>query len=177
MIALCLASGPSLTAGDIAAVRPRVDLTVCVSDTWEKAKDAEYLFAADLRWWRYHHSRASRGFAGRLVTSKRKAADELGIEWSDCGGGNSGEGGLLLAMKLGARKVYLLGYDMKRGPNNERHYFGDHPSPLPNTSPATYPIWRQRMWALALTVKALGGPEIINLTRDTALDCFPRGEA
>lgn len=173
-VVLCIASGPSLTAADVALARARVDATVCVSDTHELAPGAEYLFAADLRWWRYYHAAVSRTFTGRKLTSKRTVADEIGIEWTDTGGGNSGEGGLLFALSLRPRRVYLLGYDMKRGQNGEKHFFGDHPPHMPATSPATFPVWVSRMHALAAAVKALGGPEIINWTRDTALECFPR---
>lgn len=172
-IVLCIASGPSLRREDIDAVRPLVDATVCVANTWEHAPDAEYVYDEDLRWWRYHYRAVSAGFRGAMVTSNDRAAREFGIRLSVARGRNSGIGGFLFALSVGARRVYLLGYDFKRGPDGQQHYFGRHPAHMPATSTKTYPVWCNRMREIAT---GLRGVEVINLTRDTALDCFPRGE-
>lgn len=42
-------------------------------------------------------------------------------------GSNGGYAAINLAYHLGARRVFLLGYDMRRGPDGSAHWHGDYP--------------------------------------------------
>lgn len=170
-IALCVASGPSLLAQDIAAVRPIADVTICVNDAWQLCHDADYLFAADRRWWRHHYKAVQREFSGQLLTSNEWAYADWKIPMMRVEGKNSGIKAMRVALRLGARKMYLLGYDFCRGADDEKHFFGDHPHPLPNTCVKTFGAWVDEMQAFAA---GLSGVEVVNLSRRTAIDCFPR---
>ena len=83
-------------------------------------------------------------------------------------GRNSGFAALNLALHLGAERVLLLGYDMQtRG--EKRHWFGAHPEGMEVAS--CYPDFIRHF----RTVNPEDyGLEIWNVTRDSALDCFPR---
>ena len=82
-------------------------------------------------------------------------------------GQNSGYAAIGLARNLGAKRILLLGYDMKvRG--DKRHWFGAHPEGLEVES--CYPDFIKNFE----TIDPAGyGLEIWNVTRDTALQCFP----
>lgn len=141
------------------------------------------LYACDQKWWdRYHQDIVDSAFAGELWTQDNRAAQKyrlhrvqgahaagLGktqVHW----GGNSGYQAINLAYLWGARRVVLLGYDMKKT-DGKSHWFGDHPKGLSGNSP--YSTWVQKFDRLAADLKA-EGVEVINATLETALTCFPR---
>lgn len=76
------------------------------------------------------------------------------------GGGNSGFQAINLAYHLGAKTIILLGFDMFGG-----HYFGNHPQELAQGSPFN---------GFIESMKTINEVEIINCSRMTVLDCFPR---
>lgn len=84
-------------------------------------------------------------------------------------GANSGYQAINLAYLFGAKKIILLGFDCKRGPKNESHHHGDHPGPLNKDMPIH--TWRKAFPQLSADLKA-EGVEVVNATRDTALECF-----
>jgi hypothetical protein len=77
-----------------------------------------------------------------------------------------------LAFNWGARRLVLLGFDCKPGKRGH-HWFGDHKSPLSNENP--YERWLEHFGRLAADLKK-EGVEVVNCSRDTALQCFPRGD-
>ncbi len=83
-------------------------------------------------------------------------------------GGNSGYQAVNLAYLLGARRILLLGFDMCIE-GKKRHWFGDHPGKLNMAS-----NYKNFARAFESIVPAKYGIEILNLSRRTALDCFPR---
>jgi len=79
-------------------------------------------------------------------------------------GGNSGYQAVNLAYLLGAKTIILLGFDMFG-----THYFGNHPANLNNGSP-----YKRFIEAFETINPKKHGIEIINCSRQTALECFPR---
>jgi hypothetical protein len=187
-----LASGPSMTQEVAETVRLAGVRTIAVNNqaipTNGKAAMAPWadiLYAADYRWWHFNKD-AVMEFKGRRVaidTQNDRWPRELmeavvflrhgGADGFDerpdyiRSGGNSGYQGVHLAIKLGARRVVLCGFDMhsKRG----EHWFGSH-------------FWRKgynSRYDLFLNRFAKGAPElkaradIINTTPGSALKCFP----
>ncbi|MDD3089832.1 MAG: hypothetical protein PHT95_07795, partial [Candidatus Omnitrophica bacterium] len=63
----------------------------------------------------------------------------------------------------------FLGLDCKSGPNNESHHHGDHPRKINKDMPIK--LWINNFTRLAEDLKS-EGVEVINSTRDTALNCF-----
>lgn len=80
---------------------------------------------------------------------------------------NSGAAAINLAYHLGAKRILLLGFDMKH--KGARHWFGEHPKNLNQHS--DYAGFAERFRSI---LPERYGIEIWNVTRDTALDAFPR---
>lgn len=151
------------------------------------------LYACDAQWWHHYNP----DFYGRKISTddscripsveiwKRELNDGLsfahrtlrtGHWWEEgkvTGGGNSGHQALNLAAQLGFKRIVLLGYDMKRGPNNEIHHHGPHPVPMNNPEADRFPFWRAALASTLPDLKA-HGISVINCTRDSDLECFPR---
>ena len=120
-------------------------------------------------------------FKGELWTQDFPASGKYGlnrIEGSGAAGlgrdkvhygANSGYQAINLAYLFGAKKMILLGLDCKRGPNNESHHHGDHPRKINKDMPIK--LWINNFTRLAEDLKS-EGVEVINSTRDTALNCF-----
>lgn len=86
-------------------------------------------------------------------------------------GGNSGYQAINLAYLWGARAIVLLGLDCKAAPDGRAHWFGQHAAPL--NARQLYDNWQVRFKPLADDLARLGVP-VLNASRTTALDCFPR---
>lgn len=83
---------------------------------------------------------------------------------------NSGFQAINLAWHFGARRIVLLGYDFQRTAGRS-HWHGDHPAGFANGG--NYREWAHHMAALAGDLKA-DGVDVINASRQTALECFQR---
>lgn len=81
-------------------------------------------------------------------------------------GGNSGYQAINLVYHFGAAEIVLLGYDM-----GGTHWFGKHPPQLEKGTPFMNLI--PKFWALARDLQ-LEGVEVINCSRESALQCFVR---
>lgn len=82
---------------------------------------------------------------------------------------NSGANAIALAAWHGAKRIILLGYDCQRT-GGMAHWHGDHPPSLGNAK--SLPSWPEKFRQL---IPLLSGTEVINCSRESALDCFPRG--
>ena len=98
-----------------------------------------------------------------LTRIDSKNGDGLG---EDCFhyGGNSGYQAVNLAYLLGAKTILLLGFDMFGS-----HYFGSHPKELNNSSP-----YQSFINSFGTINPKDYGIEIINCSRQSALEHFPR---
>jgi hypothetical protein len=85
-------------------------------------------------------------------------------------GANSGYQMMNLAYLFGAKRIILLGFDMMRQ-GAKTHWHGDHPSPLGNECPVK--MFLNNFPALAADLEK-EGVEVINATRETALNCFKK---
>jgi hypothetical protein len=82
--------------------------------------------------------------------------------------GNSGAGAISLALNGGAEKVVLLGFDCQRT-DGKSHWHGDHPRNLANAKQIDkWPALFKRLR------NDFPDSEIINSSRQTALDMFPK---
>lgn len=143
--------------------------------------DAPYHYACDRLWWDHHYNEVKKGFKGesftiqdelkernpdakyeitRVNSTFGEGLNKEMIHYGVHGGQNSGFQAANLAYILGAKTIILLGMDCYGG-----HFFGEHPNPLSNHSP--YPKFMES-WATITEV------EVINCTRSTLLDCFPK---
>ena len=70
--------------------------------------------------------------------------------------GNSGSQAMQIAIKTGAAKVLLCGFDMHQ--REASHWHGDHPSPLRSTLAETYTVFIKRMERAAPLIAASISP-------------------
>jgi hypothetical protein len=82
--------------------------------------------------------------------------------------GNSGSGAINLAYAAGAKKIILLGYDCQHT-DGKRHWHGNHPKGMGNAD--VFAKWPAQFKRLADHLK---GVNVVNCTRQTALDVFPK---
>lgn len=86
-------------------------------------------------------------------------------------GQNSGYQAVNFAYLAGARRVLLLGFDMRPAEDGRTHWFGDHPV---KTGPAIFSCMLQNFEALARRLRQVPEFEVMNCTPGSALGCFPR---
>jgi hypothetical protein len=171
----CLATGPSLTAADCDYVRGKVDAVIAISNAIDLAPWADVLYSCDAKWWFWR--KGAPEYTGRKYTLAPQAAKypgvellvhtgTLGLELHPAGvrtGKNSGYQAINLAVHLGAKRIVLLGYDM-RG----EHFFGRHP----DGSKPPFHLCIPKFKTLLEPLRALG-VEVVNCSPRTAIDAFP----
>lgn len=84
-------------------------------------------------------------------------------------GQNSGFQAINLAVLAGAKRIVLLGYDMKTA-GAKSHWFGDHPI---QTAPSVFSAMINNFPSLVKPLAKLG-VEVLNCTPGSALECFPK---
>lgn len=181
---IVLATGPSLTDAVVDEVRAavwshRVN-TIAVNNAgglWDwpdVAYFGDYLFGKVHQAWLQKR-------AGTVWTIDRAAAERWGYNLAPAAhkaglgadrvhsNGNSGAQAVNLAVLFGARRILLVGFDM-REVDGRAHYFGQHQAPL--TTRQLFGEWVAKFRVIAEDAKALG-IEIINCTPGSAIDCLP----
>lgn len=167
---VCIASGPSLTAGDVELVRQWLlaapgRAVIVTNTTYQLCPWATALYAMDRAWWDVYQDDVKQKFPGKTFTAVRGCyyVQAAGSEH----GGNSGIGAIYLAVAKGARRVMLLGYDCKADAG-KKHWHADHPKPLKNAG-------RIKDWPAMFSKAAadLAAVSIVNCSRSTALQCWP----
>lgn len=176
---VCIGGGPSLTPEDVNYCRGKARV-LAINDAIKLAPWADLLYACDGRWWEMHKGvKSFEGLKYGMTVNTKKWADVLklrndgldGLCLDPTGlrtGRNSGYQAINLCAHLGASRILLLGYDMKRH-GGKGHWFGDYKG----WTPSPYQQFLQAFPTLVEPLKALG-IEVINCTRTTALTVFPR---
>ena len=127
---------------------------------------ADILYAMDEIWWRHYLPEVRQSFAGDLWSAVPVQGIKRVRFQRNCA--NSGAGAIALAAKLGAARIFLLGYDAKHA-GGKTHWHGSHPRHMGDAGKVA--SWPAQFAELAGWV----GAEVINLSRDTAITCFRRG--
>lgn len=161
--AVCIASGESLTDEDVQYVRDhRPDLVIAVNTTFRRAPWADILYASDEAWWDVYGQEARSVFKGEFCRGVKSPLTRIG---------NSGHGAIERARELGCKRILLLGYDFQGS-----HWHGDHGNkpngqPLGNPGEGEFEQWMRKMAMFARRASELN---VINCSRQTAIECFPR---
>lgn len=150
--------------------------TIVINSTMQLAPWADMLYAADEAWWK--NTPGSLEFKGlkvscELVRGALQLIPAGNIGYSDDPKtvftyGNSGAQAIQIAAKAGAKRILLLGFDMKGG-----HWHGEHKSPLRSTLQDLYAVWCDRLVKLAQALDERG-VEVVNCSPDSALNCWPK---
>jgi hypothetical protein len=156
-----------------------VDLTgrrvITVNSSWRLWPDADYHYSNDYDWWQ-HEAFEGRGVKlcgdpdhqmghWRFVKRHRGLCMDPGkLAW----GGNSGYAAINLAYHLGAKRIYLVGYDMC----GKSHWHGHHAAVVKKDF--NFKMWIQRFKELS---RDLQRQKVcaINCSPISKLDCFQRG--
>lgn len=127
---VCCATGPSISRQQVEAARRKgFRLFVCNS-AYQLAHDAELLYAVNLAFWD-HYWPMIKGLPCEKWTTTRAAADRYGINWiaERNAPGLSGDPSVVhhghgsgytlvsMAARAGAKRIALLGYDLKYAPD------------------------------------------------------------
>lgn len=167
----CVAPGPSLTKADCERVERAGYPVVAVNNAYGMFRQPYALFAGDDDWWRQYAGDIPAGI--RLCTASRKASNRLGIEYQRFGDSqvrfNSGSMAIQFAASLGAKRIFLLGYDcsLKEGV----HFHGLHAGGLRNPTQVSVTRWQQHFAGVRNELRHI---DIFNCSRRTELTCFPK---
>lgn len=143
---------------------------------------------ADVVWWLKIGKKGTEEFGGRVVgcmskghnakedcpwllTMDRNSVRSVG-KTDLCLAGNTGAMAINLALILGARRIFLLGFDMKLGKEKQANWHDQRYEP-PN--PQVYPRFVSSFaWFSKSIPKVFPGCEVFNVTEDSNLDAFPK---
>ena len=182
-----LGGGPSLTQNQVNAVDKYP--VIAINDAYKLAPWANILYGCDAKWWKWNEP----FFRGTKVGLKWDAVKGVfhsgwndverrdvlalastgvdGLEDAPNGlrtGTNSGYQAINLAVHLGAKRILLLGYDMKSS-GGRSHWFGEHPDKVE----PPYSTMLMHFPSLVEPLKKRG-VEVINCTPDSALNVFKK---
>jgi hypothetical protein len=150
---------------------------IVVNNAYTLAPNAEILYACDSKWWLSYPD--ALGFDGLKVTIDASLDVPQVMLLKNTGthgydpdpanlrtGHNSGYQAVQLAVKMGAAKILLLGFDM-----HGAHFFGDHPDHLQDRDPDLFSRFIAEFDAVAPTYAEMG-VDVVNCTAGSALKCF-----
>lgn len=163
---VCIASGPSLTQADCDLVGASGLTTVVVNSSWKRARFASVIYGADFYWWDKYGREID--IDAERWTWSRRAADTFGLNHDALPlvVENSGLRAIDFAIRRGAKKVILLGYDCSV--NNGVHWHSDYPDHR-NPDAVKCKTWQRQFAQLNRR-----GCIVVNCSRYTALSCFPK---
>jgi hypothetical protein len=185
--AVIVASGPSLSDDQLALVLEARLAQRChvitVNNTAERAPWADVHYFGDYlavkhyrpllkacrgTWWTGDRAAAERHRCRYVRSTDRKGLGDERVHLN----GNSGAQALNLAVLFGAKRIVLLGFDM-RDVKGRAHWFGQHPAPLVQVQ--QYAEWLHKFKAVAEDAHAMN-VEVTNCTPESALKWFETGE-
>ena len=192
--AVIIAGGPSLTVDDVSVAEaaaigsPQTAHLIAVNEAWRLIKPyrGSVVYGADPIWWK------QRGPTDPVFDRwtqdknwKTGEADALGVRQIRSEGGagistdpsfiyqgaNSSFQAMNLAVLFGARRIVFLGLDLSAGADGETHWH-KYPSEFERRSPG-WDLFKSAFETAAPILQGMG-VEVINASRRTVLECFPR---
>lgn len=194
---VCIGTGPSLTQRQVDIAREKGFTLYGCNNAYQLAPDLELLYGCNYEWWA-HYWPEVKDLPCEKWTVNSRAAEEFGINWiaeknapgmsqdQDVIHHGHGSGYSLVSMahRAGAKRIILLGYDLRYASDYDgrqrkvgagpRHFFGEYPEQMQH-----WPSVRIQngvhlgLLDLYQSVRDQGAVEIINATPGSALTCFP----
>ena len=180
-----IGGGPSLRNFDFSLLEH--SNVIVTNEAFAMAPWARALVFVDQHWWAARHLEVLKVFNGQLIgrgpyldiyhrTGVTALAFRSGEIWSQdlriLGGRNSGLAAANAAWLMGAKRIFLLGFDMKasNGRSNFHNLYVDNP-----TGPAHryVSIFLPEFVQASKRLETIGGGVVINITPDSAMTCFP----
>ena len=144
---------------------------IAINNTYQLAPWADVIYGCDSRWWKKYHEDVFARCPGEKWAYQDAPCKKYGCNKARLRstGGNSGYQSVRLAItEFEATRIILLGFDLKA----PGHWHPEHKG-WPNPTNQNMMNWRNNLANLGREFKAV---EIINCSRDTALECFPKME-
>lgn len=174
-----IGGGPSINLIDIEKLRSK--RVIGTNNAYEIAPFIDFLYFMDCVWYKWHKEKLV-NFRGIKVTTCHECDNIKGIKFLKTGdktslddrpeflarGNNAGMGALALAVKLGAKRIILLGYDMYF-PNGESNYHNDHQREVKEER---YEEFNKKFEIFKSGLKERG-VEVLNATPGSKLKLFP----
>lgn len=178
-----LGGGPSLVKFDWSSLIDRAVIG-CNSAFFLGADICNICVFGDLKWWETFKWDLQ-SYKGLVVTNVRQLRDSdcswlftmlrkpKGLGHKSLGwNSNTGASAINLALILGAKRVYLLGFDMKLGASSKVNW---HDKQIQKCFPEVYDRFKIGFENVACELnEKFPGCEIINLTEDSNLNAFPK---
>src|SRR5262245_21708774 len=182
-----IGSGPGAKNAGADELQGRAKV-IAINESWQLTPWADALYGCDGRWWLWRAGvpkfKGLKLSADALacgeykdvhrifipdVKSNELIIDRLGHVGA---GGNSGFQALNLAVQFGARRILLVGYDMRI--DLGEHWHPRHYPPLSNPHPNdNLPRWRKAIDGAAWRLEALG-IALINCSPVSLLKAYPK---
>lgn len=184
-----VATGPSAKDVPLELAKGKARF-LAVKDGWTLCPWSEVLYACDHHWWDAHNGvipfeglrlaydprtvEKWRGLKIEKVNISRAHEDMLfdkigTIAW----GGNSGYHAINLAAQFGAKRILLVGFDMRI--DQGKHFFGDHSYTKERPSQANMKAWVPILDRQAEKLAARG-IEVLNCSMVSALKAYRKIE-
>lgn len=192
---IILAGGPSLRDLDLSSPRRNGLRYIAINDSWRLMPYADVLYFCDAQWWTsqiacnrrtldnstsFHDLiykgfwiTSSPGFEDHPQVYSLKLTGERGLETDPTGlrhGSNSGFQAINLAANYGARRILLMGYDMRVV--NGRTHWHDEPRESPESFKTVLEKSMLPHFESLVRPLAERGIDVVNVTPDSALTCF-----
>lgn len=164
-IVAVIASGPSLTSEDVEAVSHLK--TIAVNSSWKIAPFCDVLFAGDFVWWKNYGKEVNIAAKKVCMTARAKEIGAVHFKHKHSKGYNSGMCAIEYAVRRGARKIIMIGFDCSI--KNGIHHHGEHKK-TPNPNETRCNRWKDQFRWLR---KEFPDADIVNCSRYTEIDCFP----
>lgn len=180
-----VASGPSASSVDL---RQSIGKTrfVVVNNSWQLAPWADYLFAADYKWW--HTYKGCPRFKGWKVTTDRRAAetrewnllrlvtlladDRMQTTGTVVGwGGNSGFQALNMVVLFRCTRIILVGFDATT--RHGLHWHSAYASVSDNPTESKTVRWQRSIDGAAKPLNDIG-VRVINCSNVSRLKRYPK---
>lgn len=195
---ICLGTGPSITQQQVDVARTKGRLFAC-NNAIQLAPDAELLYAVNIEWWNFYYE-SVRQLPCEKWTTNPEAAEKYALNWiaernadglsTDRDvihhGHGSGYSLVSMAHRAGAKRIVLLGYNLRFAPDYDgrskrigsapRHSSlllpsGEYPASMQHW-PSVSVINGEHVELVRLyqTVRDQGLVELVNATPDSALE-------
>lgn len=180
-----VASGPSAKSVGVELLRNRANV-IAVNESYQLCPWADVLYGCDAKWWQLRNYVPD--FGGLKIVfdvntainhppikyiTVRPESDKIHLERLGVigSGGCSGFQALNLAVQFRARRILLVGFDMRV--DLETHWHGRHPPPCSNPSHTNFVRWQSALGGAFEMLTCLG-IKVINCSPESSLTTYPK---
>lgn len=186
--AYIIGGGPSVKQQDLSLIHDKH--VIGVNNSYTLGDWVDVCWWGDMGWLMWHRKRLLKRYHGLVATCNQNSnviqknkhwikffrrGKQMGVD--DTSGSvawnkNSGCSAINLAWHFGVKRVVLLGFDMKVGPEGETHWHNGHKKKPVSDPAATYNRFRKTTTFIFKDAKKLG-LEILNASPVTTITVFP----